>query len=171
MTNKKTTWIKWIIVYLLVLSSIISIILLYKIKDIIEYFNLFLLIILSINLFITIYNIIFPFKKNKTVSDWKLTLIFNSVFSLIAGLNIRAFGFVFNNNYGVDMSPLFVKNQAGILYGLNWKYFNFDTAFYLYDTDRLSGFSLEINLVTLLIFVVLIRQYNLLQKNSAAASL
>ena len=159
MTTKSIKIAKWLIIYLLINSLVIGLYLISKIADIINTFSLFFFTILIINIFIGVFNIAFLFRKNKDYKDWKLTLLFNSIFGFISGFSVRALGIIITNNYGLDFSPYFIKNQAGTDYGFNYGLYDFAIELHLYDTTKLTGFYIELNFVTLAISIFLLKTF------------
>lgn len=146
-----------VVSYLSILSTVISIYLIFNIRTILGDSNLYLGTLLIVNIFYSVYNVIFIFKKNKSTEDWKLTLLFNIIFCVISGLSVRMLGFIFINNYGIDLSPYFIKNEIGIAYGFNYNIFNIDFHFYPYDTNKYGGFKIELNLIMIIIGIILFR--------------
>lgn len=60
-----------------------------------------------------------------------------------------------SNDLGTDFSIYFTKNYAGIDYGFRYDIFNFVTKIFRYDTTTLNGFSIQINLIMIIISIVL----------------
>jgi hypothetical protein len=167
-TKKKMYIIKGLIIYLLVLSILVCTALLIRINEILSNFNLFFFGLLLLNIFIVAFNFIFLFRKN-LLNDYKMVLLTNSIFSLISGLNLRFFGYIVNNNLGTDFSIYFTKNNAGVDYGLRYDLFNFDIALLRYDDIKLTGFSIQINLIMLLVSSCLFYFFNNVRKSKVVS--
>lgn len=133
---------KILIGYAVLLNIIVCVVLFGGIKSILDGFSLFLLTLLIINLFIAMYDIIFLFRKNNSVKDWRLTLLINSIYCFISSFSIRIFGIVVSNIIGIDLSPYFIKNHLGIGYGFNYGMFAFAMKYYPYDPSQLYGFAI-----------------------------
>lgn len=84
MMNRSNFFIKAVIIYLTILSLLVSFALLTRINAIIGNLNLFFLCLLLIVLFISVTNVIFLFRKN-SIKDYRLVILYNLIFSLISG--------------------------------------------------------------------------------------
>jgi hypothetical protein len=146
MNNRKIYFIKALIIYLLILSILLCSILLIRIEEILNNFNLFFLSLLLLNIFIVAINCIFLFRRNLP-NDYKLVLLYNSIFSLVSGISFRMFGYAVSNNLGVDFSTFFTKNNVGVAYGFHYDTFNLIVKLFRYDEVKLTGFSVQINLI------------------------
>lgn len=166
MTNKKAYCIKGLIVYLLILSVIVCGILLTRIVEILDNFNLFFLSLLLLNISMVAVNGTFLFRK-KSLKDYKLVLIINSVYSLISCLEFRAFGVIVSNNLGIDFSLFYTKNNLGVDYGYYYDTFNMILKLFLYDSTNRTGFTIKVNLIMLLISIILFYFYTDVKKSSA----
>ncbi|MEO6631668.1 MAG: hypothetical protein ABIN13_08105 [Mucilaginibacter sp.] len=141
--NKNNFLLKGVISYILLLNVLAVVLLVSKGLWILETFNVFFITLFVINVFILIHNGVFSFKKNPTDKDSRLILLYNLAFTLISGLNIRMFGFIFNNNLGVDISAYFLKNYGGQTFGFEYDVFNLSMKFFFYDAVKYSGFGVQ----------------------------
>lgn len=168
MNNRKIYFIKALIIYLFTLSIFVCSVLLIRIGDIINNLNLFFLSLLLINVFIAATNGIFLFRKN-SAKDYKMVLLYNAIFSLISGFQFRAFGYIVANNLGADFSIMFMKNSAGSGFAIHYDSFNVIEKLLFYDNIKMGGFSIQINLIMLLISVCLFYFYNKIKKTGMAS--
>jgi len=109
MSKKAHYFINSLILYVTILSISMVYLLVVKINEIIETFSVFFMTIFLINLFISIYNIVFLIRKNNNAKDLKMTYLYNLIFCLISGFSIRLLGFILKNSYGLKCSVLFGK--------------------------------------------------------------
>jgi hypothetical protein len=159
MTTKKSYWFKGVVSYILLLNVLVILLLISKGGWILENFNIFFITLFIINVFILTHNCIFLFKKNIGDKDSRLISLYNFGFALISGLNMRMFGFIFNNDLGVDISAFFIKNYGGQSFGFKYDIFNLSMQFFFYDSIKYSGFSIQLNLIMLLISGYLLFSY------------
>ena len=158
MSNRKRYIIKALIIYITILNVVISYNLLLSIGELLSKFNIFCLSILLLNIFTSIFNTIFLFRKELN-KNYNSVLLYNSIFCMISGFGLRVAGYIINYNLGADLSVYFTKNQAGIDYGLHYDIYNFVIRLLFYNPNELSGFSIQVNLIMLTIAVFLFYCY------------
>jgi hypothetical protein len=156
-------FIKVIIIYILVLNLSVCYVLLVRIDAILGNFNMFFLSLLLLNIFLAAVNMIFLFRKNAN-KNYKLILIYNAIFSMISGLDIRAFGSIISNNLGIDLGLYFTKNFGGTDYGFKYGIFHLSMQLSFYDDIKYTGFSVKLNLIILFIGVLLFYFYNKMRR-------
>jgi hypothetical protein len=169
MADKKGYILKGIIVYISFLNILVLGLLLSNIKEIVNNFNIFFIILVAVNLFVVIHNAIFLF-TNKINKDYKWILVYNFVFSLISGFSFRMFGFFISNNLGPNLSVYFTTNYGGTDYGFRYSLFNMLMQLFPYDNIKYTGFSIQLNLIMLTISTYFLYSYLKLRRNTLTNS-
>ncbi len=165
--NKKSLILYIVLIYLTIISIFTSVFLIESIDEIWAKGNVLLMISLLINLTIAIFNILL-FTMNRRQKDYRLILLFNSVYSLIYGVGIRIAGIVIINYLGFNFSLLYIHNDGSTIQ-LNYGSFNIILKFFKYDKMANPGFSFDINLIMLLISIVLFYFYNSIKRSEKLA--
>ena len=137
--------IKVLVGYLTLLSTLVILIFIREIAAILQSFNIAAICVLFINLFFTLANTIFLFRKNNS-KDLKLILIYNCIFCLISGITVRIGGFPFANNLGTSFSIGYIQNKMGNTFTMDFNLFDMFMNF-PENVSNATGFSFQINLI------------------------
>ena len=161
--NKKNVVLYAIIGYLTIISLSTSGFLIYSIGEIIAKRNEMLMISLVLNLAMTAFNIMF-FRMKRQKKDYRLILLFNSIYAIIYGFAIKVAGVLVINYLGFNISLLYIQNN-GSSFELNYGGTNLNLELLSYDKSSEPGFSFAINLIMLVISIALIYFYNSIRKS------
>ena len=105
--NKKNIILYVIIVYLTIISIVTSLFLIESIGVILAKSNIALIISLLVNLTMTVLNVLF-FRMRRYQKDFRLILLYNSIYSLIYGIGVQVAGLLIVNYSGFNFSVFYV---------------------------------------------------------------
>ncbi len=146
-TRKVIYFIKAILIYLAFICLLVGMNFLINISDILNNFNLGGIggiVFLTLYLFILSVNISFLIRK-KTIKDYKLVLLINSIFSILSGIGLRLSDFLVVNNLGLDLSIVYLKADNKSTFFFHYDVFNFVVKFQYAHTGQ-HVFGGQINL-------------------------